>query len=99
MTRLKYLPNVVSLAYDQQKCTGCRKCVEVCPHGVFVVENKKAQIVDFDMCMECGACSRNCVSEAITVQSGVGCAAGVIKGMLKGAGPACDCMVDGDSCC
>ncbi len=32
--------------------------------------------------MECGACSRNCPAEAISVKAGVGCAAAVIGAML-----------------
>jgi len=35
-----------------------------------------------DACMECGACSRNCPFDAISVKSGVGCAAAVIGAML-----------------
>ncbi|MCF7958352.1 MAG: 4Fe-4S dicluster domain-containing protein, partial [Phycisphaerae bacterium] len=71
MTRLKYISGVVTLAYDSQKCKGCRKCMEVCPHGVFVVEERKARIVDRDRCMECGACSKNCATGAISVKAGV----------------------------
>jgi ferredoxin len=59
-------------------------CTEVCPHGVFTIENGKAQIVDRDACMECGACARNCEVEAITVKSGVGCATAVIIAALRG---------------
>ena len=91
MTRLRYLPGVVTLTLDVQKCTGCGMCVSVCPHAVFVVENRKARIVDRDACMECGACGLNCPEDAIQGRSGVGCAAAVIKGMLRGTAPCCDC--------
>jgi ferredoxin len=33
----KYLKNVTTLTYDSDKCTGCGKCTEVCPHNVFTV--------------------------------------------------------------
>ena len=74
-----YLKNVVTLELDREKCTGCGMCAEVCPHEVFIIENKKAGISDKDACMECGACAKNCPSAAILVQAGVGCAAAVLK--------------------
>lgn len=38
---LKYLPNVVTLELDQERCIGCNRCIEVCPHGVFTGLEKK----------------------------------------------------------
>jgi len=35
-----------------------------------------------DTCMECGACARNCPTEAITVRAGVGCATAVFDDAL-----------------
>ncbi|MEE9553825.1 MAG: mercury methylation ferredoxin HgcB [candidate division Zixibacteria bacterium] len=99
MFGLHYLPNVVSLKLDVEKCNGCRMCVIVCPHAVFTVESRKAVIVDKDSCMECGACALNCAEEALTVDAGVGCAAGIIQGAIKGTEPTCDCGTDTTSCC
>ena len=70
----RYLENVVTLAYDPNKCTGCGKCVDVCPHAVFSMNGGKARLADRDGCMECGACARNCPFGAISVVAGVGCA-------------------------
>lgn len=89
MIGLRYLPNVVTLELDQSKCNGCQKCIEVCPHAVFAIENKRAVIVDLDACMECGACAQNCEPGAIQVQSGVGCASAIIYGALSGHEPSC----------
>ena len=89
MIGFRYLPNVVTLELDQSRCNGCQKCIEVCPHAVFAVENKRAVIVDLDACMECGACAQNCEPGAIKVQSGVGCASAIIYGALSGAEPTC----------
>ena len=86
-----YLKNITTLKLDVEKCIGCGLCVVVCPHRVFEVENGKASIIDKDLCMECGACSRNCPVEAIGVQTGVGCAAGIINGLLRRTEPTCDC--------
>ena len=94
-----YLKNVVTLELDVNKCTGCGLCATVCPHGVFEIGKDRAVIVDRDACMECGACSRNCPVEAISVRSGVGCAAGILSGIV-GAGRAdseCCCQPD-DTC-
>jgi len=98
MTQLRYLENVATLILDREKCIGCGMCVEVCPHGVFAIEDKKARIADRDACMECGACAGNCPVGAIDVRSGVGCATGIIIGALRGTEPTCDCS-SGSSCC
>ena len=89
MTRLRYLADVTTLVLDTDKCVGCGMCPQVCPHGVFVIEDKTARIVDRDACMECGACVCNCAAGALTVKAGVGCATGVIIGALKGTEPCC----------
>ena len=94
----QYIKNVATLALDQNKCTGCTMCVKVCPHNVFEMRNKKAEIINFNKCMECGACALNCVPGALTVKQGVGCAAAVISGFMKGTEPNCDCG-GGDACC
>ena len=98
---MRYLSNVSTLEYDPSKCTGCTMCTQVCPHAVFEMEGKKARIIDRDLCMECGACMKNCAFGAIIVQSGVGCAAALIKGMVTGDA-SCGCS-DGEdkggACC
>lgn len=88
---MKYLLNVSTLKFYPKKCTNCLVCIDVCPHEVFSLENKKVLIKDSDLCMECGACAVNCKYGAITVNSGVGCASGIINGILTGGAPSCDC--------
>lgn len=87
--KFKYLSDVVTLELDQNKCTGCRMCIEVCPHEVLAIANKKASLIDKDACMECGACAKNCPASAISVRSGVGCAYGIIRGRLNGSDECC----------
>ena len=84
-----YLKNVASLGYDPQKCTGCGRCVEVCPHGVFFMQDKRAVRGERDLCMECGACQKNCPFNAIHVNAGVGCANAVIRSIATGSEPTC----------
>ncbi|MFC1539295.1 mercury methylation ferredoxin HgcB [Candidatus Latescibacterota bacterium] len=103
MAGLRYLTVVATLKLDSGKCTGCGMCVEVCPHGVFVIEDGKAVIADLDACIECGACVSNCAFEALTVDKGVGCAAAVINDLARGTviekiAPSCDCS-NNNSCC
>ncbi|NOY82860.1 MAG: 4Fe-4S dicluster domain-containing protein [Kiritimatiellaeota bacterium] len=75
-----YLKDVVTLDLCVAKCSGCRMCTTVCPHGVFRLEQKKAKIVNRDGCMECGACAQNCASAAISVSAvGCGCASLFIR--------------------
>jgi NAD-dependent dihydropyrimidine dehydrogenase PreA subunit len=96
---MRYLANVVTLQFSSEKCTGCGRCWEVCPHGVFVPEAKRARVAERDLCIECGACARNCRYGAISVRSGVGCASAIIAGALRGGPPSCDCGGGSASCC
>ena len=91
MKNLVYLKDVVTLQLDENKCTGCKMCLDVCPHEVFKMNSSHVVIQNRDACMECGACSRNCSANAISVQSGVGCAAAVINSLLGRNGGDCSC--------
>jgi ferredoxin len=44
--------------------------------------------------MECGACAQNCPVEAVSVQSGVGCATAVINSLLGRKSDSCCCTID-----
>ncbi|MFA5181035.1 MAG: mercury methylation ferredoxin HgcB [Syntrophales bacterium] len=94
MKNLTYLKDVVTLKVDTDKCTGCAMCLEVCPHGVLTIDEKRVRIRNRDACMECGACSLNCPVGAVFVEAGVGCAAAVINGMLNRQSSSCCCSVD-----
>jgi NAD-dependent dihydropyrimidine dehydrogenase PreA subunit len=99
---MKYLANVVSLELISERCTGCGRCLEVCPRSVFAKNGKTVRITDRDLCIECGACMMNCSFDAIRVNAGVGCAAALINGLIKGGEPECGCGEDSASnasCC
>ncbi|WP_136526266.1 mercury methylation ferredoxin HgcB [Geomonas ferrireducens] len=83
MKGFRYLASVVTLELSPPLCVGCGRCVEVCPHQVFRIEEKKAALADRDACMECGACALNCPTSAIKVDAGVGCASGLINEWLR----------------
>ena len=99
MFGLRYLKNVTTLALDVEACTGCGMCARVCPHAVLKVAGGRAQVVDVNACMECGACALNCPESALAVEAGVGCAAAIITGALKGTEPTCGCSDDDTSSC
>ena len=94
----RYFRKVATLELDPLKCNGCGMCLEVCPHNVFTMKNRKALVTLKDNCMECGACSKNCPTEAIYVKSGAGCAYKIIKGNLSGKDE-CDCSNSNNDCC
>lgn len=83
MKDFRYLKEVTTLKLREEACIGCGRCIEVCPHQVFALPERKARIIDRDACMECGACARNCPVAAISVDAGVGCASGLINEWLR----------------
>jgi len=96
---MRYIESAVTLQYDAALCNGCAMCVAVCPHAVFRIDGKRAALADRGACMECGACAKNCEPGAITVRSGVGCAAAVLAGMVTGTEPVCGCSDTPATCC
>jgi len=94
MQGFRYLETAVTLSLDAEKCSGCRVCTVVCPHGVFAMgADKRAYLADRGACMECGACALNCAWGAISVTPGVGCAEAIIHSWIHGGEPSCGCSV------
>lgn len=90
-----------SLKFNPAQCINCRRCLQVCPHAVFAEGNDHVVLARPAACMECGACALNCPVQAITVQSGVGCAWAMIAAALRGKDMDTECSCGGDdgSCC
>jgi ferredoxin len=92
-----------TLVYDADLCVGCGMCSIVCPHGVFSPaepiragsKQLQARLLHPEDCMECGACALNCLTGAIKVESGVGCATAMIYAALTGKEVSCG----GSGCC
>ena len=53
---------------DQNKCTKCNTCVEVCPVDVFEKKDDKIVVSKPDDCIGCKACESQCPVEAIKVE-------------------------------
>jgi ferredoxin len=83
MKGFAYLAGVTTLRLDRERCIGCGMCPQVCPHQVFVLKERKSNVVAPDACMECGACALNCPVEALSVDAGVGCASGILAEWLR----------------
>ena len=91
---LQYLKGVASLRANPELCLGCGLCVQVCPHGVLELRDKRVRVARRDDCMECGACVSNCPAEALWVRAGVGCAQAVINSALGRTGDSCCCVIE-----
>jgi NAD-dependent dihydropyrimidine dehydrogenase PreA subunit len=53
---------------DQEKCTGCGECVDICPTEVFELIDEKSVPVNEEECLGCDSCIEVCEQEAITVE-------------------------------
>jgi ferredoxin len=62
------------ISIDQDLCTGCGICFEICPFGIPQPNsNGKFEILEPERCTECSACKRNCPAMAILLQERIGC--------------------------
>ncbi len=55
---------------DTEKCVGDGNCVDVCPVGVYELQDNKAVVVNGDECLGCESCLEVCETGAITVTEG-----------------------------
>lgn len=70
---------------DENKCVGCGRCVDVCPHAVIALKPQKAKVLvrcrNSDVareardvcqraCIACGRCAKECKYDAIVVENG-----------------------------
>jgi NAD-dependent dihydropyrimidine dehydrogenase PreA subunit len=59
---------ILKIAIDEDKCTGCGECREVCPKGFKIWEiNKVAHVSNLEYCHVCTICASKCPEEAIKV--------------------------------
>jgi pyruvate formate lyase activating enzyme len=54
------------LTYNQRKCIGCKKCINVCPVDALSFTDEKIKI-DRNRCDNCGKCLEVCISEALVM--------------------------------
>ena len=64
--RTELLNGKRELSYNRELCKGCRSCAEVCPQGVWVMdESKHAVLAHREACTACRACLVQCEPGAI----------------------------------
>ncbi len=54
------------LSYNEEKCTLCRACENICKHNVHSFENN-IHTVNFSACIGCGECQKICPQKALSV--------------------------------
>ncbi len=52
---------------DPNKCTGCRVCLQGCPHKAITGRKKEAHVIDTQLCQKCGICRSECKLDAVQV--------------------------------
>jgi len=55
------------LQVDIPKCTGCGRCVAVCPEGAVTVSPEGKAVTDRNKCIVCGKCEPECLGNFRTV--------------------------------
>lgn len=66
------LPISVTHIIDDEKCTGCGVCVDVCPQQIIEIIQvglkKRARVTDIELCVVCQYCQKMCPYGAVTVE-------------------------------
>jgi len=48
-----------------ENCTGCTRCVQVCPSEAITGAKKEPHVIDLSKCIKCGACYEVCKFDAV----------------------------------
>ncbi|HUU07381.1 MAG TPA: FAD-dependent oxidoreductase [Thermoplasmata archaeon] len=67
MARGYVQPEALTSVVDQDKCSGCGTCIEVCPYGALRKNDDGVTEVIVAACKGCGCCGATCPELAITM--------------------------------
>lgn len=59
---------LITFTIDPEICTGCGRCLRVCPVEAVAGEKKEPHSILQDQCTRCGACLESCRFDAISVK-------------------------------
>lgn len=59
-----------NITMDEEKCIGCKLCIEVCPRAVYEFNNatNKAQLIHPELCVNCSACVKQCPVKCLEIK-------------------------------
>ncbi len=60
--------DLITYTIDEEKCTGCMRCLKKCPQEAIVGERKKPHRILQEKCIKCGICYENCRFDAVKVE-------------------------------
>jgi NAD-dependent dihydropyrimidine dehydrogenase PreA subunit len=58
---------VYLIGVDAEACESCGRCVEICPTGVFEMQEGRAVPIKPENCLYCRGCEGICPTLAITI--------------------------------
>jgi Pyruvate/2-oxoacid:ferredoxin oxidoreductase delta subunit len=62
-----WIPHIAIV--DDELCTGCKRCVRVCPHSALSMTSENIAEVNQQRCTGCGLCWYECPEKAIKLGS------------------------------
>jgi len=60
--------DLITYTIDEEKCTGCMRCLKECPQQAIVGERKKSHRILQEKCIKCGICYEACRFDAVKVE-------------------------------
>jgi len=64
----KVCRDLITYTIDEEKCTGCMRCLKECPQQAIVGERKKPHRILQEKCIKCGICYESCRFDAVKVE-------------------------------
>ncbi len=58
-----------NIQIEEERCTGCSLCYQVCPRGIYEIDHvhRKAKIIHAEDCVNCYACVKQCPERCLKI--------------------------------